>query len=134
MVDCLIVNGEGDRLGGLIVDVLGDMVVVQSSAFWVEHYKHMIHKVLTSILGPSYHIIWRQAESRLRQDGFTGELDATLTAAVGGEANVDQTEVSSGKIVFENGVRYAVNPEDGQKTGFYAGFCFFFSSFLLFRV
>lgn len=30
------VNGEGDRLSGLVIDVYGNVVVVQSSALWVE--------------------------------------------------------------------------------------------------
>nr|GEZ63722.1 S-adenosyl-L-methionine-dependent methyltransferases superfamily protein [Tanacetum cinerariifolium] len=34
-----LVNSEGDRLSGLIVDVFGDLAVVASSAAWVEKYK-----------------------------------------------------------------------------------------------
>jgi len=31
-----LVNGEGDRVSGLIIDVLGRFIVVQSGALWVE--------------------------------------------------------------------------------------------------
>nr|KAJ0214913.1 hypothetical protein LSAT_V11C300108600 [Lactuca sativa] len=34
-----LVNSEGDRLSGLIVDVFGDLVVIASSTAWVEKYK-----------------------------------------------------------------------------------------------
>ncbi|GKF38612.1 S-adenosyl-L-methionine-dependent methyltransferases superfamily protein, partial [Tanacetum coccineum] len=39
-----LVNSEGDRLSGLIVDVFGDLAVVASSAAWVEKYKEYILK------------------------------------------------------------------------------------------
>ena len=41
-----LINGEGDRLGGLIVDVIGNLVVVQSSAVWVELLKKDIFNTL----------------------------------------------------------------------------------------
>lgn len=33
-----LVNSEGDRLSGLIVDVLGDRIVVASTAAWAERF------------------------------------------------------------------------------------------------
>lgn len=33
-----LVNSEGDRLSGLIVDVLGDCIVVASTAAWAERF------------------------------------------------------------------------------------------------
>ena len=111
-----LINGEGDRLGGLIVDVLGKKVVVQSSAYWVELYREIINSILqecfcnqdtgkrswdsnpTSLTTTttttatantfpgldeekekgnesspghsSAELLWRRAESRLRQDGY----------------------------------------------------------------
>lgn len=38
-----VVNSEGDRLSGLIVDRLGDQLVVASSAAWVERQGLSIH-------------------------------------------------------------------------------------------
>ena len=67
-----VCTGEGDRLGGLIIDVLGDTVVVQSSALWVEKHRQTLISVLTACLAvqgdkESKRIIWRRAESRLKQ-------------------------------------------------------------------
>nr|KAJ0185986.1 hypothetical protein LSAT_V11C900501450 [Lactuca sativa] len=42
-----LVNSEGNRLLGLIVDVIGDLVVIVSSAAWVEKYKQHIKKMST---------------------------------------------------------------------------------------
>eukprot|EP01035_Chromulina_nebulosa_P027669 gene27669-36419_t len=90
-----LVNGEGDRLGGLMVDVIGPVVVVQSSAYWVEKNAALIRQVLEELLlsssteeemeqggddGKKKTIIWRRSESRLKQDGYTG----SGSSAVGG--------------------------------------------------
>lgn len=37
-----LVNGEGDRLGGLVVDVYAGNFVVSSSARWVEAYENEV--------------------------------------------------------------------------------------------
>eukprot|EP00961_Rhodomonas_salina_P268395 3627064-Rhodomonas_salina.6 len=34
-----LVNGEGDRLSGLVIDVYGSTAVLSASARWVEKYK-----------------------------------------------------------------------------------------------
>ena len=42
---------EGDRLSGLVVDVLGDTLVVASSAAWVERYRSEIESCLRDLTG-----------------------------------------------------------------------------------
>jgi 23S rRNA (cytosine1962-C5)-methyltransferase len=112
-----LVNGEGDRLGGLVVDVLGTTVVAQSSAFWVERHKAAIESALLATV-KSNKLVWRRAEGRLKQDGYTGDLaDIVINSKSGNDAgNSEETE---DLVVTENGVKYVVCPEDGQKTGFY---------------
>jgi 23S rRNA G2069 N7-methylase RlmK/C1962 C5-methylase RlmI len=118
-----LINGEGDRLGGLIVDVLGTTVVAQSSSLWVERYKKEIESALLAKLGDGAckELIWRRAEARLKQDGYTGSTKdeivrrGTATSAAATAPGTTNGEV----IVTENGVKYVVCPEDGQKTGFY---------------
>lgn len=109
-----LVNGEGDRLGGLVVDVLGTTVVAQSSAFWVEKHKAVIEKAILETV-KCHKLVWRRAEGRLKQDGYTGELSDVVIVA----ENNDKNENVEDLIVVENGVKYVVSPEDGQKTGFY---------------
>ena len=41
-----LINSEGDRLSGLIVDVLNDRLVVASSAAWVERWMPFRSKIL----------------------------------------------------------------------------------------
>lgn len=40
-------NSEGDRLSGLVVDVLGEVAVVASSAIWVERCATLCYSALT---------------------------------------------------------------------------------------
>ncbi len=143
-----LVNGEGDRLGGLMVDVIGPVVVVQSSAYWVEKNSAVILQVLEELLlsspsliddadddGEKKTIIWRRSESRLKQDGFTSgnsgsmgkaptEDDAEVVEEDESEEDNSSSGGSSGDddddvVVRENGLSYLCGPESDQKTGFY---------------
>ena len=106
-----LVNGEGDRLGGLIIDVIGSTVVVQSSALWVEAQKVTVEKVVRAVMGKQCpKLVWKRVESRLRQDGYEGAFgDETSGGAAAG----------SEEVVVESGAKFVVSAEDGQKTGFY---------------
>ena len=111
-----LINGEGDRLGGLVVDVLGTTVVAQSSAFWVEKHKKVIEEAILATV-KCHKLVWRRAEGRLKQDGYTGDLtDVVISSST--EEDSEKNEVQD-LVVVENDVKYVVCPEDGQKTGFY---------------
>ena len=112
-----LVNGEGDGVSGLAVDIIGGCsAIVMSSAAWCEIHKESIIEVLGGLLSdhPSYDgdnidIIWRNTPSRLKQDGY--ELSAEAD-------NVEDNE--STVIAKESNVKYLTFPySNGQKTGFY---------------
>ena len=48
---------------------LGQTVVVQSSALWVELYRDIITAAVNAGVD-GRQVLWKQAESRLRQDGW----------------------------------------------------------------
>ncbi|KAJ6432351.1 hypothetical protein OIU84_019569 [Salix udensis] len=103
-----LVNSEGDRLSGLIVDVFGDLAVIASSAAWVENYKPEVEACINRIDGIN-HINWRPSVDILREEG----MDV-----------LDMKEVHPSTCperikVMENGISYAISLV-GQKTGFYA--------------
>ena len=109
-----LLNGEGDRLSGFIVDILGDKIVAQSSAFWVEKHRNTILSALHRAFNDdNVEIIWRQSESRLKQDGWE-EFNKNNK-----NLNDKNNDISKTSIVCENSVKYVINPYDGQKTGFY---------------
>lgn len=103
-----LVNSEGDRLSGLIVDVFGDLAVIASSAAWVEKYKPQVEACISRI-DEINHVNWRQSVEMLKEEG----LD--LTDLKGIHLPTSHQRVK----VIENGISYAISPE-GQKTGFYA--------------
>ncbi|XVE74256.1 hypothetical protein DITRI_Ditri12bG0002200 [Diplodiscus trichospermus] len=103
-----LVNSEGDRLSGLIVDVFGDLAVVASSAAWVEKYKSQVKACISSI-DEINHIHWRPSVEILKEEG----MDASDLKELHPSTCPQRTKV------IENGIYYAISLE-GQKTGFYA--------------
>ncbi|KAM5586887.1 hypothetical protein ABKV19_005693 [Rosa sericea] len=103
-----LVNSEGDRLSGLIIDIFGDVAVIASSAAWVEKYKAEIEACVGRI-NEINHINWRPSVEILKEEG----LD------VSNLKEMDPSICPQRTKVMENGIFYAISLE-GQKTGFYA--------------
>ncbi|XVF87910.1 hypothetical protein PTKIN_Ptkin19aG0006200 [Pterospermum kingtungense] len=103
-----LVNSEGDRLSGLIVDVFGDLAVVASSAAWVEKHKSHIEACISSI-DEINHVHWRRSVEILKEEG----MDVSDLKDLHPSTCPPRTKV------IENGISYAISLE-GQKTGFYA--------------
>uniref|UniRef100_A0A0E0CGF1 PUA domain-containing protein n=1 Tax=Oryza meridionalis TaxID=40149 RepID=A0A0E0CGF1_9ORYZ len=103
-----LINSEGDRLSGLIVDIFADVAVVASSAAWVEKYRHEIQFLVNKVSDVN-HIKWRSSTDILKEEG----LDVS-------EQKDPESSSHCGTVeVMENDVLYLVSLE-GQKTGFYA--------------
>ncbi|THG01515.1 hypothetical protein TEA_013707 [Camellia sinensis var. sinensis] len=64
-----LVNSEGDRLSGLIIDIFGDLAVIASSAAWVEKYKPQIKACISGLDGINY-ISWRPSIEILKEEGL----------------------------------------------------------------
>lgn len=114
-----LVNGEGDGVSGLAVDILGNQVaVVMASAAWCELWKDIIIDSLKSAMlrHPIYSdapldIVWKTTPARLAQDGL--QLDPA-------EYESDENAESRPVITMESGIKYTTFPYDqGQKTGVY---------------
>ncbi|KAJ8445769.1 hypothetical protein Cgig2_026096 [Carnegiea gigantea] len=134
-----LVNSQGDRLSGLIVDVFDDVAVVASSAAWVEKYKPEIETCLSKVNVISY-INWRPSLEILKEEGIdVSKFKHTPSAApsarsvfpvVGFEIlrvvpmrvvsdYLCRLTISNLSQVKESGITYSISL-DGQKTGFYA--------------
>ena len=108
---CRILFGEADFLPGLVVDKFSDVLVMESLALGIDRMKLTILEILKKVLSEEGIIIRgiyersdakvREQEGMERRKGFIG-------------APFD-TKVE----IIENGVRYLVDVEDGQKTGFF---------------
>ncbi|XP_013585582.1 PREDICTED: ribosomal RNA large subunit methyltransferase I [Brassica oleracea var. oleracea] len=107
-----LVNSEGDRLSGLIVDVFGDIAVVASSAAWLEKYRSHVEACLRSSIHGINHINWRPSLDVLKEDGFD------ISSLKQTQSSSSAPPLPERSMVVENGISYAISLE-GQKTGFY---------------
>jgi len=108
---CRVVFGEADFLPGIVIDKFSDVLVVESLALGIDRLKPRLVELLKEIL----------AEDGIRIRGVYERSDAKVRLKEGmepykgfiGEAFDPNVEI------LENGVRYQVDIEDGQKTGFF---------------
>lgn len=108
---CRVIFGEADFLPGLVVDKFEDVLVVESLALGIDRWKLTIVDCLKKVLAEDGVVIRgvyersdakvRLQEGMERSKGFIGEPFDTRVQ------------------ITENGVKYIVNVEDGQKTGFF---------------
>ncbi len=108
---CRMIFGEADDFPGLVVDKFADILVVESLALGIDRMKLDIIDSLKKELaanGMPIRGVYERSDSKERlkegmerTKGFIGEPFDTKIEIV------------------ENGVKYMVNVEDGQKTGFF---------------
>lgn len=110
-----LVNGEGDGLSGLAVDIIGNQVaVIMSSAAWCQVHQHTIMKCLGGVL-PDHELIWKITPSRLRQDGME-MVESDDEAEESNDDSLDSVPI----IGMENGIKFQTFPHlKGQKTSVY---------------
>ena len=108
---CRIIFGEADFLPGLVVDKFSDVLVVQSLALGIDRMKEEILSLLVEVLradGVEIRGIYERSDAKVRlQEGME-----RFKGFIGDEFD---TKVE----IVENGVRYIVDVQDGQKTGFF---------------
>ncbi|MCI8474306.1 MAG: class I SAM-dependent rRNA methyltransferase [Oscillospiraceae bacterium] len=113
---CRVVFGEADGLPGLTVDRFGDMLVTQTLSYGMEQRKALLFPLLVQTLredGQEIRGIYERNDEALREK--EGLEQGKSFFPLPGEA------LPSGTIteITENGVKYSVDFENGQKTGFF---------------
>lgn len=108
---CRLIFGEADFLPGIVVDKFADVLVVESLALGIDKLKLQILDAVKRVLakdGITIRGIYERSDAKVREQegmerykGFIGEPFDTRVEIV------------------ENGVKYIVDVEDGQKTGFF---------------
>lgn len=102
-----LVHAEGDGLPGLVVDVLGDVLVVQIGTIGIKRREGLVFDVLTEALSPRA-IVDRTSAQLAKVEGFEPGV-----GVVRGDASLDRFSF------VERGLRYEIPLAMGQKTGFY---------------
>lgn len=102
-----LVNGEGDGFPGLIIDFYNGVAVMQMHSLGMYRIRQELAAALKEILGDRLLAVYDKSEKTLPFKADISPHDGYLL----GEAR--QTEVS------EYGLRFKVDWEAGQKTGFF---------------
>ena len=108
---CRIIFGEADFLPGLVIDKFSDVLVVQSLALGIDRFKVQIVETLKNILkedGIEIRGVYERSDAKVR-------LQEGMERIKGFIGEPFDTKVQ----IIENGVKYIVDVEDGQKTGFF---------------
>ncbi len=113
---CRIIFGEADTFPGLTVDKFNDILVTQTLSLGIEKRKDMIFPLLYKVLSEDgYNIrgIFERNDVRVRE--LEGMEQGKGFYPLEGIPVPESTSV----IITENGIRYNVDFENGQKTGFF---------------
>ena len=104
--NCRLIFGEADFLPALIIDKFNDYFVIQTLSLGIEMWKEAIVKSLQTIFSPKgiyerNDVPVRELEGLEQKKGFLSEpFDTNI-------------------IITENGLRFQVDIENGQKTGYF---------------
>ncbi|MDF3003481.1 MAG: class SAM-dependent rRNA methyltransferase [Bacillota bacterium] len=103
---CRVIFAESDFLPALIVDKFADILVVQTLALGIDRYKNEIIEILNDVIKPRgiyerNDVPIRELEGLSQQKGFLSDPFDTKV------------------LMSENGVKFLVDVENGQKTGFF---------------
>lgn len=104
-----LVHGEGDSLPGLVVDIYGTTAVLQCHSVGMYRSRQMIAEAIRTTYTGRIEAIYDKSSQTLPFKANLCAVDGYLWGAS------DHTS----QIVLENGEKFWVNWEQGQKTGFF---------------
>lgn len=114
---CRLVFGEADQLPGMTVDRFGNVLSVQVLSLGMEKRKHLFLDGLIEVLRERnlpVSCIYERNDVKIRElegmEQYKGFYHSPLLAPEEEKTLVD---------IVENGIRYTVDVENGQKTGFF---------------
>ena len=111
---CRLIFGEADGLSGLTVDKFSDILVAQVLSYGTDSVKDVVYRALCEQLeamGEHVSGVYERNEAALRDLEGLPRYKGWYEGLPHGESTVME--------ICENGVRYAVDFENGQKTGFF---------------
>ena len=102
-----LIHGEGDSLPGLVVDMYAHTAVMQAHSVGMHHARHEIAKALKAVIGDLLENIYYKSETTLP---YKADIDSENGYLLGGDVE---------DIALENGLKFCVDWQKGQKTGFF---------------
>lgn len=113
---CRLVHGEADQMPGLTVDRYGGILSVQITCLGMELVKDIVYRALLDVLsemGENITGIYERNDIALREKEGLPEYKGWYRADC---VPVPESAVTE---ICENGIKYLVDVENGQKTGFF---------------
>ena len=113
---CRVIFGEADRFPGLTVDKFGDILVTQTLCLGTELRKDWIFPALVQAMeagGQPIRGIYQRNDVKIRE--LEGLEQNKGWYPLAGKPIPESTQTE----IVENGIRYLVDFENGQKTGFF---------------
>ena len=110
---CRVIFGESDGFPGLTVDRFNDILVIQTLTYGIEKLKDVIFPLLLNVLkddGQDVKGIYERNDVRIRKLEGLEEYKGWYCREEG---------LTTETVIEENGIRYYVDVENGQKTGFF---------------
>ena len=101
-----LVHAEGDDLSSIIIDRYRDVVVVEIANHGAEHFKPLIVETLRRELAP-------------RAIFFKNDIPARKLEGLSTEDEFESGGDASALQILESGLKFRVDPAEGQKTGFF---------------
>lgn len=114
--NCRLIFGEADFFPGLTIDRFSNILVTQTLSFGIEKIKKMLFEILIQLLREDGQIIEGIYE---RNDVAIRELEGLSQYKGWFESELFECYPSPLTQIVENGIRYEVDVENGQKTGFF---------------
>ena len=111
---CRLIFGEADGLPGLTVDKFSDILVAHVLSYGTDSVKDVVYRALCEQLeamGEHVSGVYERNEAALRDLEGLPRYKGWYEGLPHGESTVTE--------ICENGVRYTVDFENGQKTGFF---------------
>mgnify|MGYP000360323324 CR=1 FL=1 len=104
-----LVHGEGDSLPGLVVDIYGSVAVIQCHSVGMYRSRMAIAEALRTAFADRLTAIYDKSSQTVPFKAGLNAVDGYLF----GHSD------SKSHVVTENGLKFKVNWEEGQKTGFF---------------
>lgn len=114
---CRVIFGEADGFPGLTVDRFGDILVTEVASYGMEMIKDTVYPLLCEVMGASgaqISGIYERNDLALRTREGLPEYRGWYESA-----GMPPHPAETTTVITENGIKYAVDFENGQKTGFF---------------
>lgn len=102
-----LIHGEGDNLPGLVIDLYAHTAVMQAHSVGMHYARQAVAQALKKVMGDTLQHIYYKSETTLPYKANLGSEDGYI---YGGEVE---------DIALENGLKFYVDWQKGQKTGFF---------------